>query len=119
SIVAGYEVALRIGRDHAPDLSRNGFRVTPVYGVFGAAVAIARARQMDASQIRKSIGMAANLAAGLREYVDAGTEESPFQAGFAARNATHIVDLIGLGLDATPSGLHGAAGFYRTYGNST
>jgi len=117
SLVAGYEVALRIGRDHASDLSRKGFRTTPCYGVFGAAVAIARARKLDYSRIRNVINMAVGFAAGLREHVDAGTEESPFQAGFAARNATHIVDLIELGVDAAASGLYGANGFYQAFGN--
>jgi len=119
SIVAGYEVALRIGRDHVSDINRRGFRATPVYGVFGAAAAISRARRLDAGRIRNCIGMAVNFAGGLREYVDAGTEESPFQAGFAARNATHIVDLIELGLDAAPSGLSGPAGFYQAYGSAS
>ncbi len=117
ALVAGYEVALRIGRDHASDLSRKGFRTTPCYGVFGAGVAIARARQLDSTRIRNTINMSVSFAAGLREHVDAGTEESPFQAGFAARNAAHIVDLIGLGVDAAASGLFGAAGFYQAFGN--
>lgn len=117
ALVAGYEVALRIGRDHASDLSRKGFRTTPCYGVFGAAVAIARARRLDSSRVRNTINMSVSFAAGLREHVDAGTEESPFQAGFAARNAVHIVDLIGLGVDAADSGLFGAAGFYQAFGN--
>src|SRR5438552_1105928 len=42
ALVAGYETALRIGRDHAADLSERGFRTTPTYGVFGAAPAAGR-----------------------------------------------------------------------------
>lgn len=118
SMVAGYEVALRIGRDHVADASRNGFRATPLYGVFGAATAIARARGCTAAQIRSAIGLAVNFAAGLREYVDAGTEESPFQAGFAARNGSHVAELVALGLEAAPSGLYGPAGFYQAYGRA-
>jgi 2-methylcitrate dehydratase PrpD len=44
AIVGGYEVALRIGRDHARDLSERGFRTTPIYGALGAAAACARLR---------------------------------------------------------------------------
>jgi len=116
ALVAGYEVALRIGRDHAADLSVNGFRTTPCYGVFGASVAVGRLRGFDARQVRSAIGLAANFAGGLREYVDAGTEESPFQAGFAARNGVYVADLVGCGLASAPSALHGAAGFYRAFG---
>jgi 2-methylcitrate dehydratase PrpD len=118
ALVAGYECALRIGRDHAADLSVRGFRTTPAYGVFGAAVATARARRFDAGQMRNAICLAANYAGGLREYVDAGTEESPFQAGFAARNGVHVADLVGCGLHAAPSALHGSAGFYRAFGGA-
>lgn len=115
-LVAGYESALRIGRDHAADLSLRGFRTTPSYGVFGATVASGRIRGFDAVTMRNAIGLAANFAGGLREYVDAGTEESPFQAGFAARNGVYVVDLAACGLQATPNALHGGAGFYRAFG---
>lgn len=113
--IAGYEVALRIGRDHAADLSVRGFRTTPSYGVFGAAVAAGRIAGFDAGRIAAAISFAANFAGGLREYVDAGTEESPFQAGFAARNGLHAADLVSLGLVASPTALHGGAGFYRAF----
>jgi 2-methylcitrate dehydratase PrpD len=116
ALVAGYEVALRIGRDHAADLSVNGFRTTPCYGVFGASAAIGRLRAFGPQQLRSALGLAANFAGGLREYVDAGTEESPFQAGFAARNGVYVADLVACGLESAPSALHGAAGFYRAFG---
>ncbi|HEV7803453.1 MAG TPA: MmgE/PrpD family protein, partial [Burkholderiales bacterium] len=115
SLIAAYEVALRIGRDHAADLSLRGFRTTPCYGVFGAAVAAGRAQRFDAGRMASAIGLAANFAGGLREYVDAGTEESPFQAGFAARNGLYTADLVAQGLIAAPSALHGSSGFYRAF----
>lgn len=118
SLVAGYESALRIGRDHAADISTRGFRTTPCYGVFGAAVAAARAQRFDTGRMRSAIALAANFAGGLREYVDAGTEESPFQAGFAARNGLYAADLAAQGLAAAPSALHGSAGFYRAFGEA-
>lgn len=115
ALVAGYEVALRIGRDHAADLSKRGFRTTPCYGVFGAATAAARVQRFQAERVASAIGLAANFAGGLREYVDAGTEESPFQAGFAARNGLYVADLVAEGLSAAKSALHGQAGFYRAF----
>lgn len=115
SMIAGYEVALRIGRDHAADLSTRGFRTTPSYGVFGAAIAAGRAQAFDRTKMANAIGLAANYAGGLREYVGAGTEESPFQAGFAARNGLYAADLVAQGLNAARTGLHGSAGFYRAF----
>lgn len=115
-LVAGYESALRIGRDHSADLSLRGFRTTPSYGVFGAAVATGRICGFDGATMRNAIGLAANFAGGLREYVDLGTEESPFQAGFAARNGVYVADLAACGIQSTPNALHGGAGFYRAFG---
>lgn len=117
ALIAGYEVALRIGRDHAAALTACGFRTTPCYGVFGAAAAAARALGFDASGTLNALSLSSNLAAGLREYVNAGTEESPFQAGFAARNGLTAALLVAAGLPvAAPTALHGAAGFYAAYG---
>lgn len=115
-MVAGYESALRIGRDHSADLSLRGFRTTPSYGVFGAAIATGRIRGFDTRTMRNAIGLAANFAGGLREYVDQGTEESPFQAGFAARNGVYVADLAACGIESTTNALHGSAGFYRAFG---
>jgi len=115
ALIAGYEGALRIGRDHAADLSTRGFRTTPCYGVFGAALAAGRTQRFDSAKMCNAIGLAANFAGGLREYVDAGTEESPFQAGFAARNGLYVADLVAQGLTAARSALHGGAGFYRAF----
>ena len=116
AMICGYESALRIGLDHGADLSLRGFRTTPCYGVFGAAIAGGRIRRFDMKKMINVIGLAANFAGGLREYVDPGTEESPFQAGFAARNGLHVSDLIECGLIAAPSALHGKAGFYAAFG---
>jgi len=116
ALVAGYEAALRIGRDHAADLSTRGFRTTPCYGVFGSAAATGRMRAFDAARMQSALAVAANFAGGLREYVDAGTEESPFHAGFAGRNGVYAADLVSCGLVGADSALHGKAGFYAAFG---
>jgi 2-methylcitrate dehydratase PrpD len=74
AIVVGYEVALRIGRDHVADASTRGLRSTPLYGVFGAAAATARLLRLDAPTSMHALALAANAAGGLREFVNAGTD---------------------------------------------
>lgn len=118
ALISGYETALRIGRDHAADLSARGFRTTPAYGVFGAAAAAARLLRLDSDRTAHALSLAANLAAGLREFVDAGTGEFPFQAGFAARNGIDAARLAIAGASAAPSALDGAAGFFRAFGEA-
>jgi 2-methylcitrate dehydratase PrpD len=118
AMVGGYETALRIGRDHSAALSGRGFRTTPAYGVFGAAAASALGMGLDPSATTSALALAANLASGLREYVNAGTTESPFQAGFAARSGVSAALLAGTGTRAAGSALHGSAGFFTAYGGS-
>ncbi|UHL63896.1 MmgE/PrpD family protein [Paralcaligenes sp. KSB-10] len=118
AVVAGYEVALRIGRDHAGDASRRGFRTTPLYGVFGAAAAAARLMRLDQGRTHNALALAANTACGLREFVNAGTEEYTLHAGFASRNGISAAYCAAAGAAAAASSLDGAAGFYQSYGGT-
>jgi 2-methylcitrate dehydratase PrpD len=116
AVVAGYEIALRIGRDHVTDASTRGLRSTPLYGVFGAAAAASRLLRLDARQTMHALALAANAAGGLREFVTAGTEEFALHAGFAARNGITAALLAQRSLAAARTSLEGAAGFYRAFG---
>ncbi|HEV8553315.1 MAG TPA: MmgE/PrpD family protein [Casimicrobiaceae bacterium] len=118
TIVAGYEVALRIGRDHVADASTRGLRSTPLYGVFGAAAAAARLLRLDPPRSMHALALAANAAGGLREFVNAGTDEFPFHAGFAARNGIMAALLAQAGVTAASTTLGGAAGFFRAFGEA-
>lgn len=118
AIVAGYEVALRIGRDHATDSSTRGFRTTPIYGVFGAAAVAGRLLELDQARMTHALALAANMAGGLRDYSDAGSEDFPFQAGTAARNGITAALLAQAGATSAPSALDGKAGFFRAYGEA-
>jgi len=116
AIVAGYEVALRIGRDHAADLSARGFRTTSAYGPFGAATVGGRLSGLGAAGLTNALALAANAACGLREFVAAGTDEYAIQAGLAARNGLLAARLAAAGAGAAPGALEGAAGFYQAFG---
>lgn len=119
AIVAGYETGLRIGRDHAGALSERGFRTSACYGPFAAAAAASRLMRLDEARTLNALAMAAHLAGGLREFVNAGTEEYPFQAGFAARDGIAAASCAEHGIAAAPSNLDGAAGFYRAFGGDS
>jgi 2-methylcitrate dehydratase PrpD len=116
AVVAGYEVALRIGRDHAADLSVRGFRTTSVYGVFAAAAAAARLRRLDAEATQHALALAASMACGLRAFVAAGSDEFPYQAGVAARNGLLAAALAAAGAEGPRDVLSGDAGFYAAFG---
>ena len=116
ALVVGYEVALRIGRDHVTDSSARGFRSTPLYGVFGAAAAAGRIAGLNDDRMVDAICLAANFAGGLREFVTAGTDEFPLHAGMAARNGIHAVQCASADVHAARSTIGGDAGFMRAFG---
>lgn len=116
AVIAAYEVALRIGRDHAADLSQRGFRTTPIYGSFGAAAAGARLLGLDAKGMLHALATATHAMGALREFADAGTDEYPYQAGYAARNGLTAALLAAEGISGTASALTGRAGFFRAFG---
>ena len=116
AIVSGYEVALRIGRDHARDLSERGFRTTPIYGAIGASAACARLLGLDGERTLNALALATHATAGLRQFADAGTDEYPYQAGFAARSGMTAALLAAEGIAGTDTALTGTAGLFRAYG---
>lgn len=118
AIISGYEIALRIGRDHAADLSLRGFRTTPIYGAFGAAAACARVLQLTAEQTAHALSTVTHSAGALREFADAGTDDYPFQVGYAARNGLTAALLAQAGITGAPSALTGRAGFFRAFGGA-
>jgi len=117
AVISGYEVALRIGRDHAADLSERGFRTTPIYGAFGAAAACARLLGLDPQRTMHALATTTHSAGGLREFASAGTDEYPFQAGFAARNGLTSALLAAEDIAGTATALTGRAGFFRAFGD--
>ena len=116
AVVAGYETALRIGRDHAAAASRRGFRTTPLYGVVGAAAAAARLHRLSPERTADALALAANLAGGLREFAMAGTDEYALHAGSAARNGLTAAWCAAEGVRGAPTSLEGPAGFFRAFG---
>jgi len=115
AVVAGYETALRIGRDHGDAISKRGFRTTPVYGVFGAAAAAGHLYGLDALRMANALSLAANFAGGLRAFVASGTSEYAVEAGFSARSGIDAAGLAGDGMVATTHVLDGDAGFFGAF----
>jgi len=118
AIAVGYEVSLRIARDHVLDSSRRGFRSTSLYGVFGAAAAAARLMGYDAHGIGRAMSLASNLSGGLRGFVLAGSDEYVLHAAFAASNGINAAMLAGTSLQIAQRFLDCPAGFYPATGES-
>jgi 2-methylcitrate dehydratase PrpD len=112
-LVAGYEVMERMAAEFIPTVMARGFHAGPVFGIFGAAVAVAKIQQLSEDQIHSAIAQCVNLAGGNLEGGRSGGRS--LREGAAVRNAMLAVSMARLGTPGGETTLEGAAGFYHAY----
>ena len=117
AVAAGYEVMERMAAEFIPTVMSRGFHAGPVFGIFGAAVAAAKLRRLDADQIHSAIAQCVNLAAGNLEGARSGGRS--LREGGAVRNALLAVALAKHGTPGGETTLEGDAGFYHAYAGSS
>ncbi len=113
AIAAGYEVLQRLAADFIPTLMARGFQATPVFGIFGAAVAAAKIYKLTEDEINSVIALCASMAAGNLEGGRSGGRALP--EGVAVRNAMFAVAVARRGHPGGETVLEGDAGFYKAY----
>jgi 2-methylcitrate dehydratase PrpD len=119
AVILGYETLFRIGRDHHEAITRRGFRAAGVLGGFGAAAASAKLYGLSAAQTAHALGLVAHLSGGLSQVWREGSDEWPFQLGFAAQNGILGARLALSGATAAREILEGPGGFFRAYADDT
>ena len=112
-IVAGYEVMERLAADFIPTIMSRGFHAGPVFGIFGAAITLAKMTGLNEEQIHSTIAQCVNLASGNVEGVRSGGKV--LREGAAVRNAMLAVAMARHGATGSDSVLEGEAGFYYTF----
>ena len=112
-VAAGYEVMERLAADFIPTVMSRGFHASPVFGVFGPAVAAAKILNLTEDQVNSVIGMCVHLAAGNLEGPRSGGRA--LREGAAVRNAMFAVSLALMGQVGGETVLEGEAGFYHAY----
>ena len=115
-LVAGYEVMERMAADFIPTVMSRGFHAGPVFGIFGAAVALAKLTRLDAGAIHGAIAQCVNLAGGNLEGLRSGGRA--LREGGAVRNAVLAVAMGRAGVPGGETVLEGEAGFYHAYAGS-
>ncbi len=107
--IVGFETWGELIR-HDQDLYHvKGWHPTAVFGVVGAAAAVAALRKFDADTCQRVLGIAASLAGGL--IANFGTMTKPLHAGWAAGQAIDACDWAQLGVTASPDAIEHHAGF--------
>ncbi len=114
ALVAGTELACRVGRTMAPGhYDGLGFHATATLGCLGAAAACANLLGLDAERTAIAIGIAATQAAGLKSMF--GTDCKPLHAGAAARTGLLAARLAARGFTARTDAIECAQGFAATH----
>jgi 2-methylcitrate dehydratase PrpD len=115
AIVAGNETSARVGMAAGGAFHARGFHPTGVCGVFGATVAAARLRGLDAEQTANALGLAGSMAGGLLEFLADGSETKRLHPGLAARAALDATRLAAHGATGPATVLEGRFGFFAAY----
>jgi 2-methylcitrate dehydratase PrpD len=115
ALVAGNELTARIGLAASEDFHARGFHPTAVCGVFGAAAAVARLRELDAATTTRALGIAGSLAAGLLEFLADGSSTKRLHPGFAAHAGVIAAALAAHGASGPATVLEGRFGVYRAF----
>jgi 2-methylcitrate dehydratase PrpD len=113
AIAAAYEVMERMAADFIPTVMARGFHASPVFGIFGPAIAAAKLMQLNENQVNSTIALCASLAAGNLEGMRSGGKA--LREGAAVRNAMLAVTLAQRGHVGGETVLEGDAGFYHAY----
>jgi 2-methylcitrate dehydratase PrpD len=119
AIVAGYEVAGALAKDHIRLTVERGWRGSPTYDVTGAAAATAKLMGLDAERTANAIGFAAGFSFGNVECNIARTMETQFQLGLSARNGLLCAAIAKREGRAAPTAIEGKAGFLNLFAGTT
>ena len=116
AIVAGYEVAARIGVKSCQTIIDRRFRGSGIFGTFAAAVAGGKLLGLNGKELRHAINCASTFSAGTLEASNLGTAEWRFQNGAALRSGIIAALLAKQGLQAAETALEGKYGFFSAFG---
>src|SRR5262245_23436326 len=119
ALVAGYEVAGALAKDHIRLTVERGWRGSPTYDVAAAAAATARLMGLDADRATNAIGFGAGFSFGNVECNIAHSMETQFQLGLSARNGLVCSAIAKEQGRAAPTALEGNAGFLNLFAGTT
>ncbi|MGE0221934.1 MAG: MmgE/PrpD family protein [Acetobacteraceae bacterium] len=114
SVVAGYEVAVRVGMAVMPTHYRF-WHSTATNGTFGAAASAAKALGLDADGAQRALGLAGTQAAGLNTFFESGDMTKSFHPGKAALNGILSGQLAAMGHTSPPGILEHPKGYLAAF----
>ncbi|MCA3364066.1 MAG: MmgE/PrpD family protein [Roseomonas sp.] len=114
ALVAGYEVAVRVGMAVMPTHYRF-WHSTATNGTFGAAAGAAYAMGLDADGVQRALGLAGTQAAGLNTFFESGDMTKSIHPGKAALNGILSAQMAALGATSPPGILEHPKGYLAAF----
>jgi 2-methylcitrate dehydratase PrpD len=115
AIVAGYEVACRVGEAFLGTQYLEGFHPTGTCGVFGSAAAAARILNLSPKEIVWAFGIAGTQASGLEEWKADGSWTKRMHPGKAAQSGILAALLARKGYTGPATVFEGKYGFLNAF----
>ncbi len=118
AVVAGYDVACRVGRALAPRLlAERGHSSRSIGGAFGAAAAAASLAGLEPEGVRCALSFAAQQASGIGSYIRAENhgEKAVVLGGIPARNGVAAATLVKAGFTGAADPFEGESNFLAAY----
>jgi len=115
ALVAGCEVACRIGAASHHSSEKLGFHAPGLTGVFGAAVAAGRLFGLDAPALAHALGIAGSLCSGVIEFSQSGGMVKRLHPGRAAEGGVLAASLARRGYTGPARILEGRHGYLQVY----
>ena len=118
AIVAGYEVACRLGRAlTAKEVYAKGFHPTAIVGPFSTAAAVGKLIGLDEEQLAHAFGIAASQAAGRTEFLAEGAWTKRLHPGWSSHAGYIAARLAQNGFTGPLKPFDGRDGLLRGYGS--
>ncbi|WP_054709870.1 MmgE/PrpD family protein [Bacillus sp. JCM 19041] len=117
SIVAGYEMMMRLGEaiTNPSGNYERGFHPTGICGVFGATMAAGCLLGLKKEEMLHAIGIAGSMASGSMEYLSNGAWTKKLHAGWAAHNGIIAAKSAANGFVGPATIFEGTFGFFKAY----
>ena len=112
AIVAGYEVAARIGAVAGRRFHARGLHATGVVGPIAAAATAARASGLSAAETASAMGLAASMSGGLMAFQADGAWSKWLHAGWAAQGGVVAAALAARGFRGPRTALDGPGNLF-------
>lgn len=118
SLVAGYELAIRVAKSINPGHRQRGYHTTSTVALLGAALITARMLRCSEDQIADAIGLAAMQSSGIQAYLDDPCMAKPFGPGKGAFNGVLAGVLASRGFTGPKKVLESKEGFLNAFTDS-